>query len=87
MGSGARPALQHTSPVRAATKNGLTRRHGGTEDRCSLRPPGGPPTCHVPGLSDSIGQRSVQVDIKVLPGRRSPLGATWDGQGVNFALF
>jgi glycogen operon protein len=27
------------------------------------------------------------VDIKVLPGRRSPLGATWDGQGVNFAVF
>ncbi len=27
------------------------------------------------------------MDIKVLPGRRSPLGATWDGKGVNFALF
>ncbi|HEX8359951.1 MAG TPA: glycogen debranching protein GlgX [Longimicrobium sp.] len=27
------------------------------------------------------------MDIKVLPGRRSPLGATWDGQGVNFAVF
>jgi glycogen operon protein len=27
------------------------------------------------------------VELKVLPGRRSPLGATWDGQGVNFALF
>jgi len=27
------------------------------------------------------------VEIKVLPGRRSPLGATWDGEGVNFALF
>jgi glycogen operon protein len=25
--------------------------------------------------------------MKVWPGRRSPLGATWDGQGVNFALF
>src|SRR5258705_13781335 len=23
----------------------------------------------------------------VWPGRSSPLGATWDGQGVNFALF
>ncbi len=23
----------------------------------------------------------------MLPGRRSPLGATWDGEGVNFALF
>ncbi|HEX8831557.1 MAG TPA: glycogen debranching protein GlgX, partial [Longimicrobium sp.] len=27
------------------------------------------------------------MEIKVLPGRRSPLGATWDGQGVNFAVF
>ncbi len=27
------------------------------------------------------------MEIKVLPGRRSPLGATWDGEGVNFALF
>ncbi len=27
------------------------------------------------------------MDIRVLPGRRSPLGATWDGEGVNFALF
>ena len=24
---------------------------------------------------------------KVLPGRRSPLGATWDGRGVNFAIY
>ena len=24
---------------------------------------------------------------KILPGRRSPLGATWDGEGVNFAIF
>ncbi len=24
---------------------------------------------------------------KVLPGSPSPLGATWDGAGVNFALF
>ena len=23
----------------------------------------------------------------MLPGRRSPLGATWDGEGVNFAVF
>jgi glycogen operon protein len=27
------------------------------------------------------------VALKVLPGRPSPLGATWDGQGTNFALF
>ena len=27
------------------------------------------------------------MDIQVLPGRPAPLGATWDGQGVNFALY
>jgi glycogen operon protein len=27
------------------------------------------------------------VNIKVLPGKPSPLGASWDGLGVNFALF
>jgi glycogen operon protein len=27
------------------------------------------------------------VALKVLPGRPSPLGATWDGQGTNFALY
>ncbi|HET7461990.1 MAG TPA: glycogen debranching protein GlgX [Longimicrobium sp.] len=27
------------------------------------------------------------MDYRVLPGRRSPLGATWDGEGVNFAVF
>ncbi|HEX5725873.1 MAG TPA: glycogen debranching protein GlgX [Longimicrobiaceae bacterium] len=27
------------------------------------------------------------MEIRVLPGRYSPLGATWDGEGVNFALF
>ncbi|HEX6912871.1 MAG TPA: glycogen debranching protein GlgX [Longimicrobium sp.] len=27
------------------------------------------------------------MEIEVLPGRRSPLGATWDGEGVNFAVF
>jgi isoamylase len=27
------------------------------------------------------------LDIEVLPGKRSPLGATWDGEGVNFAVY
>ena len=27
------------------------------------------------------------MEIEVLPGRHSPLGATWDGEGVNFAVF
>ena len=25
--------------------------------------------------------------LRILPGKRHPLGATWDGQGVNFALY
>ncbi|HTP41811.1 MAG TPA: glycogen debranching protein GlgX [Nitrospiria bacterium] len=31
--------------------------------------------------------RLVTGAMRVLPGRPYPLGATWDGQGVNFALF
>ena len=27
------------------------------------------------------------MGLRVLPGRRHPLGATWDGHGVNFAVF
>ena len=27
------------------------------------------------------------MELTVLPGRRSPLGASWDGQGVNFAVY
>ncbi|HUP87994.1 MAG TPA: glycogen debranching protein GlgX [Longimicrobiales bacterium] len=27
------------------------------------------------------------MSLKVLPGSRNPLGATWDGKGVNFALY
>ncbi|HEU4561023.1 MAG TPA: glycogen debranching protein GlgX [Longimicrobium sp.] len=27
------------------------------------------------------------MELTVLPGRRSPLGATWDGEGINFAVF
>ena len=25
--------------------------------------------------------------MRVLPGKPYPLGATWDGEGVNFAIF
>ncbi|WP_310586756.1 hypothetical protein [Dyadobacter fermentans] len=28
-----------------------------------------------------------QPDLKALPGKPYPLGASWDGEGVNFALF
>ena len=27
------------------------------------------------------------MDIRIKPGSPFPLGATWDGQGVNFALY
>src|SRR3712207_4895176 len=30
---------------------------------------------------------SPRMDVKLLPGKPSPLGATWDGEGVNFAIF
>src|SRR4051812_32667933 len=32
-------------------------------------------------------QRGSLVNLRVWPGRPYPLGATWDGTGVNFALF
>ena len=28
-----------------------------------------------------------QGPLRIYPGKPSPLGATWDGLGVNFALF
>ena len=31
--------------------------------------------------------RAGSVPMRVWPGRPDPLGATWDGMGVNFALF
>src|SRR3954466_8779835 len=32
-------------------------------------------------------QHEVLGDVRLEPGRPYPLGATWDGAGVNFALF
>ena len=29
----------------------------------------------------------MSTDVRVWPGAPQPLGATWDGEGVNFALF
>lgn len=37
-------------------------------------------------LSPRVGL-TTQIDVTVWPGRPYPLGATWDGEGVNFALF
>ncbi|HRA88193.1 MAG TPA: hypothetical protein PK992_08990, partial [Planctomycetaceae bacterium] len=31
--------------------------------------------------------RKSTSNVRVWPGRPYPLGATWDGNGVNFALF
>src|SRR5881394_3861140 len=37
---------------------------------------------------DTEGSSSQKhADLTVWPGRPYPLGATWDGEGVNFALF
>jgi glycogen operon protein len=46
-------------------------------------------TPRAPHQAPLIPYRAIGafVDIEVLPGRRTPLGATWDGEGVNFALF
>lgn len=41
-------------------------------------------------MSDAITAekaRSISTEIRQWPGRPSPLGATWDGQGVNFSVF
>src|ERR1043166_5789386 len=38
--------------------------------------------------SDTEGSSSQKhADLTVWPGKPYPLGATWDGEGVNFALF
>ncbi len=38
-------------------------------------------------MSVSLNQRVSGRRLKLWPGRPYPLGATWDGQGTNFALF
>src|SRR4051794_38057997 len=34
-----------------------------------------------------FSHRMAEMTRRVLPGVPQPLGATWDGQGVNFALY
>jgi glycogen operon protein len=41
----------------------------------------------IPVTRRSPTRTSVSRTVKVSPGRPYPLGATWDGRGVNFALF
>jgi glycogen operon protein len=41
----------------------------------------------MPALHDIRGNMGSSFDFRVLPGAPHPLGATWDGTGVNFALF
>ena len=50
-------------------------RHGGC---------GGDPTDHC---GPTQGATSMELSMRVWRGRPYPLGATWDGNGVNFALF
>ena len=38
-------------------------------------------------LATQTLSRKEQTDVKSYPGEPFPLGATWDGQGVNFALY
>jgi len=39
------------------------------------------------GIKPVNVSRLVNGTMRIMPGRPYPLGATWDGQGVNFALF
>lgn len=38
-------------------------------------------------IENELLEPADQQNIKVLPGKPYPLGATWDGKGVNFAVF
>lgn len=38
-------------------------------------------------IENQIENPAEQPDLKALPGRPYPLGAQWDGEGVNFAVF
>src|SRR3954471_10773622 len=40
-----------------------------------------------PAFPDSLINSGVRMAQIVLPGRPYPLGATWDGTGVNFAVY
>src|SRR5581483_5838879 len=52
--------------------------------RASLRlAAGGPYPADAAGVESRRGRRSVRI----LPGKSYPLGAHWDGEGVNFAVF
>src|SRR5690348_15488738 len=42
---------------------------------------------HLPRAAHSGDNHSKQEGMRVWPGQPYPLGATWDGRGVNFALF
>src|SRR5579859_5263643 len=44
---------------------------------------------NLPAVQNHAGRRASgpRADTRVWPGRPSPIGATWDGLGVNFALF
>jgi isoamylase len=37
--------------------------------------------------TDTFPRHAISVVMRVWPGQPSPFGATWDGEGVNFAIF
>src|SRR5438477_4507183 len=55
------------------------------ESAMNESPPAPPKTETCVPVSPSV--RKSDGSVKVLPGRSYPLGATWDGLGVNFAIF
>ncbi|TLV02099.1 glycogen debranching protein GlgX [Dyadobacter luticola] len=38
-------------------------------------------------IENELEETEADVDLRALPGKPYPLGAHWDGQGVNFAVF
>ena len=68
--------------------------HRRTEAAHRRRDAGGAPRAHGAaravergGVRARLRRREHHVTLRVWPGQPYPLGATWDGEGVNFALF
>src|SRR5262249_3639323 len=83
-----RPAQLDVPPRAAARRPGRRRR--GRRAAGTLAPAGrrSGPLIPSSAVSGSSPPRRISTAYGVLrPGRHAPLGATWDGRGVNFALF
>ena len=60
------------------------------EERAASTPVSGRAASRRKPLRSSIGpsaETAPSGDLRLWPGKPYPLGATWDGEGVNFALF